>query len=240
MRVQPQVQAWLTVGLVATVYMTVIMAATWVVAVLAHGSGASGVRAEAAIRISGSALGQLCGILLLAAFLHARGRTLQELGLWKSASLVPWFVAVVLAAGLAAMMLSGPLRGAANLKEATLFRVYTSVVAALGAGFGEEIVFRGYVMSEIGWSGGGHVSQVVAAAVIFGLAHARWASLGQGFDPHVLLGSSGATTVAGALYAALYLISGRSLMPAIASHALTDFVIEPWLILAALGGALGR
>lgn len=41
-----------------------------------------------------------------------------------------------------------------------------------------------------------------------------------------------------ALYGGLYLVSGRSLMPAIASHALTDLVIEPWLILAALRGAL--
>jgi hypothetical protein len=32
----------------------------------------------------------------------------------------------------------------------------------------------------------------------------------------------------------------RSLMPAIVSHALTDVVIEPWLILAALGGSVGR
>ena len=56
----------------------------------------------------------------------------------------------------------------------------------------------------------------------------------------MLLGSAGATMVAGALYGALYLVSGRSLMPAIVSHALTDFVIEPWLILAALEGALRR
>jgi len=233
-------RAWLTVAFVATGYMTVIAAATWVVEALAHGSGASGVRAEAVIRISGSALGQLCGVLLLAAFLRSRGRALRDLGLWKSASPLAWIIAVFLSVTLAAMMLAGPLRGAANLKEATLFRVYTSIVAALGAGFGEEILFRGYVMSELAWSGAGRVSQVVAAALIFGLAHARWASLGQGFDPRVLLGSAGTTMMAGALYAGLYLVSRRSLMPAIASHGLTDLVIEPWLILAALGGALSR
>jgi len=58
MRAYPQVQAWLTVGLVATGYMTLIAAVTWSVPALAHEPGASGVRGEAAIRISGSALGQ--------------------------------------------------------------------------------------------------------------------------------------------------------------------------------------
>jgi hypothetical protein len=91
-------------------------------------------------------------------------------------------VAVTLAAALAVMMLAGPLRGATNWKEATLFRGYPSIVAALGAGFGEEIVFRGYG-SELAWSGAGRVSQVMAAALIFGLAHARWASLGFGSIP---------------------------------------------------------
>lgn len=126
MRVYPQVQAWFTVGLVATGYMTIIAAATRAVAALAHGSGASGVRGKAAIRISGIALGQVCGVLLLVAFLRSRDRALRDLGLWKSASPLAWIIAIALAAALAAMMLAGPLRGATNLREATLFRVDTS------------------------------------------------------------------------------------------------------------------
>jgi membrane protease YdiL (CAAX protease family) len=240
MAIHQQVRAWFTIGLVAAAYMTVIAAATWAIAALAHGCGAGSVRGEAAIRISGSALGQLSGVLLLAAFLRARGRSLREIGLFKPASPLAFIIAIALAATLAALMLAGPLRGATGLTEVTVFHLYTSIVAALGAGFGEEILFRGYVMNELAWSGAGRVAQVVAAALVFGLAHARWASLGQGFDPRVLLGSAGTTAVAGALYAVLYLVSRRSLMPAIASHALTDLVIEPWLILAALGGNLGR
>jgi hypothetical protein len=234
----PQARAWLTVVLVAAAYMTVVVAASWVLGAVAHASGARGVRAEAAVRISGSALGQLIGVLLLAMFLRWRARGLADLGLWKAAPPLAWIAAVLLGAALAAMMFAGPLRGVGNLREVSFFRVSTAVLAALGAGFGEEIVFCAYVMSEFGWSGAGRVSQVAAAAVIFGLAHARWASLGQGFDARALLGSAGTTAVAGALYAGLYLVSGRSLMPAITSHALTDLVIEPWLILAALGGAL--
>jgi len=240
MRLHPRVRGWFTVGLVSTGYLIVVAVASSAVAAVAHRLGASGVRGEAAIRLTGSALGQLCGVLLLEAFLRARGRSLREIGLWKSAPPVAWFLAIVLTATIVAMMLAGPLRGAAHLREVTLFHAYTSSVAALGAGFGEEILFRGYVMTELAWSGAGRVSQMVAAAVIFGFAHARWASLGQGFDPGVLLGTVGATTMAGALYGALYLVGRRSLMPAIVSHACTDFLIEPWLVLLALEGALGR
>jgi membrane protease YdiL (CAAX protease family) len=237
MRTHGQAGALLTVVLVAVGYMAVVAAASRVVGTFAHASGVRGIRAEAALRISGSALGQLIGVLLLAAFLRWRAHSLADLGLWKTAPSLAWIVSVLLAAAIATMMLAGPLRGVSNLREVSLFRVSTAVVAALGAGFGEEILFRGYVMSELAWSGVGSAWQVGTAALIFGLSHARWASLGQGFDPRALLGSAGTTAVAGALYAGLYLLSGRSLMPAIASHALTDVVIEPWLILAALGGA---
>jgi hypothetical protein len=40
------------------------------------------------------------------------------------------------------------------------------------------------------------------------------------------------------LYAGIYLLGKRSLTPVIASHAITDVIIEPWLLLAALSKAL--
>jgi hypothetical protein len=116
--------------------------------------------------------------------------------------------------------------------------LYNSLVAGLGAGFCEEIVFRGFVMSVLSWAGIARVAQVLASGVLFGLAHVGWSALGAPFEPRVFLSTVGSTAVLGILYAVIYLIGGRSLGPVIASHAATDVVIEPWLLLAALSGSL--
>jgi hypothetical protein len=38
------------------------------------------------------------------------------------------------------------------------------------------------------------------------------------------------------LFASVYLLSGRSLLPVAVAHAGSDLLIEPWLIVHALGG----
>jgi uncharacterized protein len=53
-----------------------------------------------------------------------------------------------------------------------------------------------------------------------------------------LFGSIVATGVIGLLFAVTYVASRRSLMPVIAGHMITDVLIEPWLVLTALGGTM--
>ena len=85
------------------------------------------------------------------------------------------------------------------------------------AAFGEEMVFRGYLMRRVGDLVGDTLSArvvaVAATSILFGLAHRYqgWAG--------VL-----ATATIGCLLAILYLASKRNLWPAIVCHGLVDTV----------------
>lgn len=94
------------------------------------------------------------------------------------------------------------------------------VVLSLVAGVTEEAYFRVALPLLAAAAGLGAAAGFVGAGLLFGLAH-RW----QGWR------GVGATTVAGAGFAALYLASG-SLALAIAAHALVDantLVLRPWV-----------
>jgi hypothetical protein len=82
------------------------------------------------------------------------------------------------------------------------------------------------------------VTQVLGSGLLFGLAHVGWTMLGAAFDPRLFLGTVISTAFLGMVYAGIYLVGGRSLTPVIVSHTITDVIIEPWLLLAALSGAL--
>ena len=88
--------------------------------------------------------------------------------------------------------------------------------------------------------GFGKAWQAITSGLLFGLAHAGWGALSGKFDPRALLGSAVATTVLGTILACIYLLSKRSLMPVITSHVVLDLLVEPWLVMAALSGTLGK
>jgi membrane protease YdiL (CAAX protease family) len=224
--------------LASVAFYALVTIGTGVVRRLMAGHLDAGPRAQATIRLTGSIVGQVATILLLALYLRRRGGSLADLGFGRPARRRGFIAAGVLALLTIALMLGGPLRGRAPLAEASLFHLYTSAVAGLGAGFCEEILFRGFVTTELSLAGAGRVVQVLASGLLFGLAHAGWSTLGASFDLRLLLGSVVPTAVFGMLYAVVYLVGGRSLTPVIAGHVATDMVIEPWLILAALSGSV--
>jgi membrane protease YdiL (CAAX protease family) len=85
------------------------------------------------------------------------------------------------------------------------------------AAFGEELVWRGYVLNRIaevlGSSGGRFVIAVILSSAVFGFAH---------YDQ----GITGVTEniIDGAILATLYLASGRNLWVPILAHGITDTV----------------
>jgi membrane protease YdiL (CAAX protease family) len=85
------------------------------------------------------------------------------------------------------------------------------------AAFGEEFVYRGYLLSRAAAAGGGsaaaHWAGVVAVAVLFGLGH--W------YKGPTGVVDSGA---AGLILGAAYMLSGRNLWAAVLAHGLIDTV----------------
>ena len=187
-------------------------------------------RVQASRRLLGSALGQAMAVTLIAALLLRAGLSLGDLGLTRPATQEVWGASLVLALLVAGLTAAGPLRSSSTLREWSAYRVSGGLLAGVAAGFGEETVFRGFVIAALAWGGLGVPAQVVGSAVLFGLAHMGWGGQGRRASLRMALGAALPAANVGALYALLYVWGGRSLPPLIVSHALTDCLIEPALL----------
>lgn len=169
-------------------------------------------------------------------YIHLRrqGRSLRDLGWLRPAPLRGWVAGILLGIATAAWGLANPALGLstplAGITDLALWRVAAGLVAGLGAGFCEEVLFRGYAMTELKRLGHGPVAQVLLSSLLFGLAHIAVAA-NRGWI--AALAVIVPTALLGALYAVVYILSRRSVMPAFLSHAINDYAVIPWLLWAA-------
>lgn len=200
-----------------------------------------GVRASVALHAATGVVLDWAMLGAVVLILRLRGQGLRDLGWGNRSPLRGWLIGFAVAVFYCAFTFMGPaLRHAPVLTDWSVFRIGTALALGLTAGICEEAVFRGFVMTETRDAGFAAPWQVLASAVLFGCAHFGWGSLGGHLQIGFALGAVLATLLLGALLALIYLASRRSLMPAIAAHALIDIVIEPWLILFAVtGGHIG-
>jgi membrane protease YdiL (CAAX protease family) len=109
--------------------------------------------------------------------------------------------------------LSGFLEVAGNLKLTLIFLLLTWTLAA----FGEEMVYRGYLMNRVAGlfhgTRAGWIASLVAISVVFGSAH-----IGQGSTGMI------ENVWDGLLLGGLYLACGRNLAVPIIAHGVTDTV----------------
>ncbi len=109
-----------------------------------------------------------------------------------------------------------------------------AVLMALVSGLFEEAFVRRFAMEFLRHFRQGAVAQVAISAVVFGAVHGVWA-LGAG-HPRAGMAAAIATTVLGALLGVVYLLSERSVLPCMVSHAVINLALEPWLLLSAFSG----
>ena len=197
----------------------------------------SSLRSRTTLALSGSALGELCVLVLLIVFLRARNQSLRDFGLWKRSPLRGWVLATLMTALYVWIVFESALSHQAGMNEVSLFHVGNSLAAGLSAGIVEEIFFRGFVMNQLRWSGFSVTAQVIASGVLFGAAHVGWGVLAGKPQWNVAIGAMVTTSILGLLYALIYIASRRSLMPVLIGHVLMDVLIEPWLVMVTLAGA---
>jgi membrane protease YdiL (CAAX protease family) len=106
---------------------------------------------------------------------------------------------------------------------------------AIVTGTFEELFFRKMVMDWAARDGGGALVQIVASALVFGVAHGVWGLFARQW--RVALGA--ALAGLGAMLAGVYLLGGRQLAPCVWSHMLINLAIEPWLVMAAVSAGRG-
>jgi membrane protease YdiL (CAAX protease family) len=185
-----------------------------------------------------AALAEALCLLGVWLFLRRHGRSFTELGLWKKSPCAGWIFGVALGlftVGSALMNLKFNLgTPIMAVFDPAPWHVYTALVVGLSAGFNEEIMFRGFIMTELADAGFGRVLQVLASGFLFGAAHVGVlrSGLAQG------LGVIVPTAILGMMYSLVYLTARRSLMPSIVSHFMNDAIVLPLIYMAQALGAV--
>src|ERR1017187_9845842 len=125
----------------------------------------------------------------------------------------------------------------ANLFRPSFLKLLALAVSVT-AGILEEVIFRKWLMDYLRARAIGPVVQVLGSGLLFGLAHGVWGLLGRSL--RAAASATVATGLLGTALAVVYVMSGRSLAPCIATHFLINALLEPGLVLAAMSGQMGK
>ncbi len=184
----------------------------------------------------GGSIAVLSSVLAGTILYRVRGRDLRDLGLHLPSSLVDWLkillltILAIAAIFVGTQLVTMPLLqalfpevtfdgGAENfaffLNRPHIFVLYILFVVWIGAAFGEELFFRGFVMNNIsevfGSTSSAWLIALIGQSVLFGLAHGYQGVIGIG-----LTGSVGLTL------GVVYLIGHRTMLPLIFAHGFVD------------------
>lgn len=184
----------------------------------------------------GGSIAVLSAVLVGTVLYRIRGRSLRDLGLRLPASLLEWVKLLLLTVLAVAAVYVGtqlvvlPMLqsafpdvafdgGAENfaffLNQPHIFALYILFVVWVGAAFGEEMFFRGFVMNNLsqafGLTQAAWIIALIGQSILFGLAHGY-----QGLFGIVLTGS------VGFIFGVVYLIGKRTMLPLILAHGLID------------------
>ncbi len=215
-------------------FVTLVTVLNWLARFMFAGIVSRDVRTRATVELSSGMLAEIAFLLLLWEYLRRRGVSFRKLGLWQPARPAGWIAGAFTAALFIAFNLALPLRGNANLTEISWFHFYNALSAGLVAGFVEETFFRGFIINELSSAGFGITGQVLVSSLLYGVVHSAWGLTSGVFTFELVGGAVIGTGIFGLFCAGVYVLSRRSLMPAIACHALVDFVIEPWMFMVAI------
>jgi membrane protease YdiL (CAAX protease family) len=229
-----RINSLITIVTASLLFVLVVIVINMISKVLFGTIMASGIRARVTIELTGAMLSEIVVLVLLVFYLKRRGIGLRQIGLWASSPAYGWIAAAIVVGLFVWFNLALPLRNEQNLGELSLFHIYNALTAGVIAGFVEEILFRGFFMTQLAWAGFGKVAQVTISAILYGLVHSAWGFTSGMFTMQMMGGAIIGTAVFGVFCSIVYLLSRRSLMPVIIGHAAIDFVIEPWLFVVAI------
>ena len=117
-------------------------------------------------------------------------------------------------------------KGAMGLDQVNVLRLVAPLLGVIIA-VGEEVICRGYVMSQLHRSGVPAWLQICISGFIFGFYHSLGNFSLQSFLPSVFFGLA---------LAGLYILGKRSLTPSILAHGLINLLGEPFLVMSLLAG----
>jgi len=167
-----------------------------------------------------------------------RGESPHEIGLWRMSNWAGWITALTFAAITIASNLRFFPRMGIPVPYAftpTGFHLAASLLTGITAGFCEELLFRGLLMTHFAKAGYGKTAQVIVPGLSFGFSHLGYAI--HGFVAAV--GIMAPTAVLGMLWGISYLLGRRALLPCMVAHFLNDATALSWVGFFMFKGSLG-
>ena len=161
--------------------------------------------------------------------LKNHGTSFRDLGVWRVGTWSAWAVALPLAVLSILSNLRLFPRMQIPISYAFMphgFHLFAALILGVTAGFCEEVLFRGFLMTQFAKAGYGKTIQVLIPGLAFGLAHAGY--LNQGFL--VWLGIVLPTAFLGMMWGVAYLLGRHSLLPTMVAHFLNDATALPWIV----------
>ncbi len=179
-------------------------------------------------------------VFVIAAFflLKRRGESLRSLGLERMGNWAGWSTALVFAAITIASNLRFFPRMGIPIHYAfapTGFHLAASLLTGITAGYCEELLFRGLLMTDFARAGYGKASQIIVPGISFGFSHLGYSV--HGFLP--ALGIMVPTAILGMLWGISYLLGRRALLPCMVAHFLNDATALSWVGFFMFKGSLG-
>lgn len=179
-------------------------------------------------------------VFVAGAFLlvRRRGESLREIGVWRMSNWAGWITALAFAAITIASNLRFFPRMDIPIHYAftpTGFHLAASLLTGITAGFCEELLFRGLLMTHFAKAGYGRASQIIVPGISFGFSHLGYAV--HGFVAAV--GIMAPTAFLGMLWGISYLLGRKALLPCMVAHFLNDATALSWVGFFMFKGSLG-
>jgi hypothetical protein len=181
------------------------------------------------LSISGGLIGEWLFVIVLWLLLRSRNQSFRDLGTWRFGNWDAWGLALLLAG----LSIGNNLRflprmhiPIVNAFAPSGFHLAAAIALGITAGFCEEVLFRGFLMTEFASAGYGKVAQVILPGVAFGFAHV-------GYAVHGIIAAAGImipTALLGMMWGVAYLLGRRALVPCIVAHFLNDSTALPWIL----------
>lgn len=177
-------------------------------------------------------------VLITSLVLKPRRESFRELGAWRWGNWAAWGLALFFAGLAIASNLRFLPRMGIPISYAfapTGFHLVASFATGITAGFCEELLFRGLLMTHFAQAGYGKAAQVLIPGVAFGFSHL-------GYTVHGFwagLGIMVPTAILGMMWGVAYLLGRRALIPCMVAHFLNDSTALAWVGFLMFKGSLG-
>ena len=155
--------------------------------------------------------------------------------LFQPATRAGWQIAAITAIIQSTVLFLLYVQSPARIFEPTLFNAYTTAIAAIGPGLGEETIYRGVVIITLANAGFSKPFQILMSGGLFGLAHFSWSLAAADAGLLIMLSPVLGTFFLGCFLAWAFQASGYKLLPVLVAHGFINVIAEPWMALSFFG-----